>query len=79
MKTQITVCDKCSKPSTKSFFIFKERKADAAGGMEDWNYTFDLCADCCALVLEEIFSAPLQAEACVSMLSSGLKIKMRVE
>jgi len=55
MKLETTHCDKCKKAGAKPFSIFKDRKADGAGSMENWYYQFDLCAECCAIVLQQFF------------------------
>ena len=59
MDLTLRVCDKkdCkANQGTRRFSIFVERKADQAGGMEDWEAVFDLCPFHAANVLQEFFS-----------------------
>lgn len=45
MDIKKVVCDVqgCKDENAISFSLFKERKADGAGGMENWYLVFDLC------------------------------------
>jgi len=50
-----TLCDvKSCKNLAKPFSFFKDRIADAAGGMENWYYAFDLCDDHQACLLKAL-------------------------
>jgi len=79
MREERTLCDLCGKPGARMFSIFKERKPDGAGSMENWNYTFDLCFVCSGKLLDEFFSCKGIRESLLSMLKNGLDIKWRVE
>ena len=78
-----TLCDAegCGKPLALQFSFFHERKADGAGGMEDWDWTFDLCpAHQAALlhaILESIERVPFTLEQ-AKKFTERLNIKARL-
>jgi hypothetical protein len=47
MRVEKMVCDwpDCKSENARSVSTFHDRRADAAGGMENWYLMFDLCAD----------------------------------
>lgn len=51
-------CDieECKRSNAKSFSFFKERRQDAAGSMENWHYSFDLCEIHKDILLNELLS-----------------------
>lgn len=46
MRVENTNCDRCGCSGAQGFSLFKERRADAAGGMENMYHSFDLCFSC---------------------------------
>ncbi len=56
MRVEKTICDRkgCGKDDAVTFHLFKERRADGAGSMEDWDYQFDLCSNCSRVLLTAI-------------------------
>lgn len=76
MRETRLLCDKCGKPQCRSYSIFKERRADGAGSMENWNYGFDLCFDCSGKLLDEFLSCDAIRASLQSMIKS-LDIKWR--
>lgn len=58
MKITRTLCDRtsCKNENAEPFYLFKERKADGAGGMEDWNFMFDLCPHCTKVLLAAVLN-----------------------
>lgn len=82
MEKTYRICDRegCGKDNATSLTLFKERKADGAGGMEDWFYIFDLCPTCAVSILDAIFSTlrrdTLTEEKAVKFLKDR-RIKMR--
>lgn len=54
-KKTVIVCDKCRSEAIHEFALFKDRHADAAGGMENDYFRFHLCQRCMANVLEQLF------------------------
>lgn len=48
-----TYCDFCKKDkeNIKRIYVFKGRKCDAAGQMEDDDYPKDLCPNCMAKII----------------------------
>ena len=58
MKITRTLCDRngCKNENAEPFYLFKERKADGAGGMEDWSFVFDLCPHCTNVLLTAVLN-----------------------
>ena len=58
MKITRTLCDRtsCKNENAEPFYLFKERLADGAGGMEDWSFTFDLCPHCTKMLLAAVLN-----------------------
>lgn len=81
MRVEKTICDRRSCKTGKEarhFLIFKDRKADGAGGRENIYYAFDLCPKCQGDILKWLFehnSGSLMGE---NMLNS-FQIEYRVE
>lgn len=52
-------CDvkECMKEDATRFTAFKDRKADAAGGMENWHFVFDLCPHHTIIVLRDLLDS----------------------
>lgn len=57
MRVEHILCDReyCKNEHALKSSLFKERKADGAGGMEDWYYQFELCAPCQQTLIDHIF------------------------
>ena len=86
MKVINTVCDAegCKAHDAERISMFKERKADGAGGMENWYYTFDLCARHTLLFLRDLLEKITKhsngiSEEHVLEVARFYKIKYRVE
>lgn len=77
MKIEQVVCDRCKKSNAKTFRVFKDRKADGAGSMENWYYTFDLCSGCCGELLETAIET-LENNTALEIIKK-LQITTRVE
>lgn len=58
MKISETICDRewCKTRNASGFSIFSHRASDAAGGMENWHFVFDLCPSCAKDILVKLFS-----------------------
>lgn len=57
MKETITFCDMSGcKAKASHFTFFKDRKADGAGGMENWNYAFDICESDQRILLQRLLT-----------------------
>lgn len=78
MKIQRVGCDVegCKAENAQSFSIYKERKADGAGGMENWYYVFDLCPQHIVEVLKDLLEDLVDAEYAQKLFKS-FKIKTR--
>lgn len=62
MKKEIKVCNRCEKtsesdPTIEQFSFWIDRRADAAGGMENYYKYFDLCSKCKGVLLFMLLSA----------------------
>ena len=81
MKVESIVCDKCNKTPARAFYIFKDRVADGAGGMENISYIFDLCSDCCARLLGLVFEEPkFEGVGCYAIgLVENFGVKVRAQ
>lgn len=57
MRVEHIVCDRefCKNEHALKSSLFKERKNDGAGSMEDWYYQFELCAPCQQVLIDQIF------------------------
>lgn len=79
MRVERTECDRetCKTGSTaKHFHIFKERKADAAGGMENWDYVFDLCPKCTADLLQRVLKDVMPEEGEKLLVDYGIDFRV---
>jgi hypothetical protein len=58
MNDNRVLCDRdtCHQPNALRNFLFKERVADGAGGMEDTHWVFDLCSKDANALLGDILS-----------------------
>lgn len=56
MKVEKILCDReeCKGEDATTFTLYKERKADGAGGIETWYHTFDLCPKEQTILLQRI-------------------------
>ena len=82
MKIEKIQCDVngCENDGAQKFQIFKERKADGAGSMEDWFYVFDLCSGCQTEILHFLFEVERCAKTPVeTALFTKFEIRVRVE
>lgn len=76
MRENRVLCDRCKAPEAKSLDIFKDRKADGAGGMENWNYNFDLCGRCALVLLEMLIEITDNAVALKIVTEAGVKTRV---
>lgn len=80
MRVEKTVCDRKSCKTgldARPFKIFKERKADNAGDMENDYYAFDLCPKCTGDILNWVLAH--EGSTIAEELIRSFQIEVRVE
>ena len=67
----------CKNRNASTFSIFSHRAADAAGGMENWYHTFDLCPSHTAALAHKLLERVLPEDAKEFISKSDIDARLR--